>query len=94
MTLTKKTVTDLVIEWLDKNEYSREHWKVVALDMMTKSENDQEKAIELLAEGLKSFHHVYKSKVIQKDNLLDDLVSHSLAIVDWKEVAVSRYKKK
>jgi len=92
MTLTKKKVTELVIEWLDKNAYSRHHWQHVSEEMLKKAGNDKKKAIRLLADGLESFHGAYKSKVIHKHNLLDDLVSHSLDIVDWIEVAVSRYR--
>jgi len=92
MALTEKWVTELVIEWLDKNDYSRKHWKLVAEEMTEKAGNDPNEAINLMADCLKSFHTVYKSKVIQKNNLLDDLVSHSLEMVDWVEVAKSLYK--
>ena len=40
--MTSKQLTTMVIYWLNKNEYSKNHWNVVANEMMEKAENDKE----------------------------------------------------
>ncbi|MBT5953756.1 hypothetical protein HOG98_03445 [bacterium] len=89
--ITSKQLTAMVIYWLNKNEYSKNHWNVVANEMMEKSKNDKEKAEQFLAEALISFHKIYKETVIQPDNLLFAMISDCFDLVDWLEVARSKY---
>ena len=40
--------TQLVIEWLDKHEYSRKHWLVVAKECQSQSKDSEDPVKELL----------------------------------------------
>ncbi|MBT6120346.1 hypothetical protein HOH45_02650 [bacterium] len=88
--MTSKQLTTMVIYWLNKNEYSKNHWNVVANEMMEKAENDKEMAEQFLAEALIAFHKIYKETVIQPDNLLFAMISDCFDLVDWLEVARSK----
>jgi hypothetical protein len=83
--------TDKIIDWLDKERYSRDHWTVVSTEMMEKAGGDESEAIKLLAESLRSFHMKYRDAVVKQDNVLHDLLTDCLELVDWVSVAKSRY---
>ena len=92
MQLTTEFVTQMVIDWLDKHAYSRNHWDLVASEIMEKAEQDSEQAELYLAEALRKFHNLYQTEVVKSNNLLNDLLSCCFALVNWDAVAKSRYQ--
>ena len=90
MNISGEQITNMVIKWLDKHDYSKDHWKQVAKEMLEKNHNDKELAVLDLAKALESFHQMYKSKVVRSDNLLDEILTTCFDMVDWKQVAESR----
>ena len=87
MELNELTLTNIVIEWLEKETYSKKHWQLVGQEMLEKSNADKDQAITLLAEALADFHDLYKKKVVNDNNLLHELLSHSFNKVKWRLVA-------
>ena len=84
--------TQLVIEWLDKHEYSRKHWLVVAQECVDQaSQNSDLTAVTLMTDALKSFHKKYRKAVVKDFNLLADILEHAFDQVDWVQVAESRF---
>lgn len=92
MSINSQWATSLVVHWLDKHKYSRNHWQTVANEMIVKAKDDPKDAELLLAEALKSFHNIYQEKVVQKDNLLSDLLNQCFEVVDWIAVARNLYQ--
>lgn len=85
--------TQLVIEWLDKHEYSRKHWLVVAKECQSKSKDSEDpvkETVSALASTLKAFHKKYRAAVVKDFNLLADILEHAFDHVDWVQVAESR----
>jgi hypothetical protein len=88
--------TQLVIEWLDKHEYSRQHWLVMAKESQAQakenkeSDNTESDPVKLLAATLKDFHKKYREAVVKEFNLLSDILEHAFDQVDWIQVAESR----
>tara|TARA_B100001113_G_scaffold353210_1_gene356740 strand:+ start:2792 stop:3115 length:324 start_codon:yes stop_codon:yes gene_type:complete len=83
--------TQLVIEWLDKHEYSRKHWRVVAQECIDKArDNPEATPVSLLTDALESFHYKYRQAVVKDFNLLADILVHAFEQVDWVQVAESR----
>ena len=91
MPLTKDQITECVIQRLDQDLVSKNHWAEVAQEMLIKNCHQTDLAITELAIALESFHHQYKSAVVKSNNLLDDLLIKCLSMVDWKKVSKSRY---
>ena len=83
--------TQLVIEWLDKHEYSRKHWLVVAQECQDQAKDKADTTpVELLTVALEGFHHKYRQAVVKDFNLLADILDHAFEQVDWVQVAESR----
>lgn len=80
--------TQLVIEWLDKHEYSRKHWLVMAKESKDQA-TEEVNAVTLLANSLESFHKKYRHAVVKDFNLLADILEHAFEKVDWIQVAES-----
>ena len=93
MDLNKKTITELVLEWLIKEPYSKQHWETVAKECLEKTTNDLDKSIKLMADSIKQFHHLYISKVVRENNLLHDLLTHCFDKVQWDKVAKHFFNK-
>jgi hypothetical protein len=80
--------TQLVMEWLEKHEYSRKHWMYVAEQSLNQSKSDPSvTAVSRLESALKGFHHKYRKAVVKDFNLLSDILEHAFDHVDWKAVA-------
>jgi len=88
-----KTITTCVIDWLEKHDYSLQHWDVVAKELLEHHQNSVALATSALAENLKTFHQKYQDAVVKPDNLLYDLLSLNFKQVNWVEVAESQYKR-
>ena len=87
MDLNNDTITTVVLEWLLKENYSKQHWENVAKEFTGKANNDTGKAIKLMADALKEFHSLYINKVVRGNNVLHDLLNACFEKVEWAEVA-------
>jgi hypothetical protein len=90
MIITAEFWTEKVIFWLDEHQYSVDHWGVVAQECYEKAGADKEKTHALMKEALISFHGKFKDAVVKPGNILYDILSVSLDLVDWDRVARSR----
>ena len=86
-----QTYTKKVIEWLEKQDYSNQHWHVVAQEILEQHHGNITLASSALAENLKAFHLKYQTAVVKPDNLLFDLISLCFNKIDWIQVAEHRY---
>jgi hypothetical protein len=85
--------TQLVIEWLDKHEYSRKHWLIVAKECQLQSKESDDpvkETVNALSRTLKDFHKKYRVAVVKDFNLLADILEQAFDHVDWVQVAESR----
>ena len=87
MDLTTDTITGLVLDWLLKENYSKQHWDTVASEMREKANGDDGKEVELMATALRQFHNLYINKVVRDNNVLHDLLSRCFEKVDWDRLA-------
>jgi len=85
--ITEDIATQMVIGWLNKQDYSKNHWKVVAGEVLERAGGDEKKAVLRLGEELERFHRLYAREVVKSGNLLDDFLGMCLDLVDWKVVA-------
>ncbi len=93
MDLNEITITNLVIKWLEKEAYSKNHWQTVAEEIKEKNQHNTDQAIDQLASAIEGFHNLYKNKVVQENNLLQDLLTLNFDKVQWRLVAKRFIKK-
>ena len=79
--------TQLVIDWLKKEKYSRDHWAFMAQEVRDKYPDDTLKVAEALADVAKGFHKKYQDAVVKSDNVLAEFLNRSFDNVDWLLVA-------
>ena len=70
MSLDSNAITTLVLDWLNKEQYSRQHWETVAQESLKKTNNNVEESVTLMAKSLKDFHYLYANNLINKNNVL------------------------
>lgn len=87
MDLTTDKISELVLDWLLKENYSKQHWDNVASEMREKANGDDGKEVELMATALRQFHNLYINKVVRDNNVLHDLLSRCFEKVDWERLA-------
>ena len=78
--------TQKVIDRIQSDKYSHEHWNHVAKELIDKH-TDKVIAHRELTQGIEQFHLKYKDAVVKSDNLLHDLIETCFTYVQWSRVA-------
>ncbi len=88
---TQNLYTEKVIYWIRYHEYSRNHWRVVAQEILDEVKGDLAEATIKLSFAIRSFHLKFQDAVVKPGNVLYDMVDMGFILVDWDAVAADCY---
>lgn len=76
--------TWLVSLWIDNDEYDRQTVLNFAEEEII---HDEEESLYNLAQRLEMLHEDWKEQTVNMNNVFSDLLTFSLAYVNWRELA-------
>lgn len=73
--------------WLDNDEGSQGYWQERAQEAIESNEDDEDAAIEQLADELKDHHNDVIEEVKIPNSFISDMLNSAMSEVNWYEIA-------